>query len=182
MTGQAHEAGVFLESERLVLRRQRDDDVAFLVDLWSDPGVTRYLGGPRDRDRLRASLGETAADPDAERFDLWPVVEKATGRLVGHCGLLDKDVEGQDEIELVYVLAASVWGRGFATEIGRDLSRHAFDTMGLTRLIALIDPGNEASERTAARIGLRFERQVTRPGGALRKLYAIEGPAKSTQE
>jgi RimJ/RimL family protein N-acetyltransferase len=38
-----------LETERLILRVQQARDVPYLVDLWADPEVTRYLGGPRDR-------------------------------------------------------------------------------------------------------------------------------------
>jgi [ribosomal protein S5]-alanine N-acetyltransferase len=169
--------GTILETARLVLRRQRVDDVAFLVDLWSDADVTRHLGGPRDRERLRAAFAATAKDPEAERFDLWPVVAKATGRLVGHCGLLDKLVEGRDEIELVYVIAASEWKKGYATEIGRALCDHALRDVGLPRVIALIEPGNEASERTATAIGMRFQREVVRPGGERRRLYALGGDA-----
>jgi hypothetical protein len=38
-----------LETERLLLRRQTGDDIPALVALWSDPQVTRHLGGPRER-------------------------------------------------------------------------------------------------------------------------------------
>jgi len=182
VTVRDRDAEVILESERLVLRRQREHDVEFLVDLWTDPDVTRHLGAPRDREELRVLLEETAVDPYAERFDLWPVVEKATGLVVGHCGLLDKDVEGKTEIELVYVLAASAWGRGYATEIGSALCRYAFETMGLTRLIALIEPGNDASERAAMSIGMAFGREVVRPDGAARMLYAIDRLSRSLHE
>lgn len=58
---------IVLETERLILRRQRSRDVAALVDLWTDPEVTRFLGGPREPDQLRSSLEATAADPLAER-------------------------------------------------------------------------------------------------------------------
>jgi [ribosomal protein S5]-alanine N-acetyltransferase len=166
-------AGVIVETERLVLRRQTAGDIGFLVGLWSDPEVTRHLGGPRDRDALQKSFEQTAADPTADRFDLWPVVEKASGRLVGHCGLLDKDVEGRPEVEVVYVIAESEWRRGYASEAGRALCRHALEIMGLKRVIAMIEPGNEASERTAIAIGMRFQREVARPGGERRRLYAI---------
>jgi RimJ/RimL family protein N-acetyltransferase len=104
-----------LESERLQLRYQQAADVEALVDLWSDPEVTRYLGGPRDRAWLQSVFEETAAAPYAEAYDLWPVIEKETGRLVGHAGLLKKEVAGRAEIELTYVLAASAWGQGYAT-------------------------------------------------------------------
>ena len=97
-----------LETERLILRRQRSADVLFLTDLWADPQVTRFMGGPRERGWLQSVFEETAEAPYAERYDLWPVVEKGTGRVVGHCGLLDKEVEGRTEIELSYVLDSSV--------------------------------------------------------------------------
>jgi RimJ/RimL family protein N-acetyltransferase len=163
-----------LETERLILRRQQASDVTPLVELWADPEVTRYMGGPRDRERLQSVFEEAARDPYAERHDLWPVVEKETGQVVGQCGLLDKDVQGRDEIELAYTLALSAWGKGYATEIARALKRHAFEAMGIPRLIALIEPENLASERVAVKIGMRFDKEVVRPGGALRRLYVIE--------
>jgi RimJ/RimL family protein N-acetyltransferase len=129
------------------------------------------LGGPRDRDWLRGEFEETARAPFWERYDLWPLVEKETGEVVGHCGLLEKDVGGKSEIELTYVFARSAWGKGYATEIGRALKDYAFGELELERLIALIEPGNVASERVAQKIGMRFDREVIRPGGALRKVY-----------
>jgi len=164
---------IILETKRLILRYQQASDVVFLVDLWADPEVTRYMGGPRDRDWLQSGFEETAQDPYAERYDLWSVIEKETGQVVGHCGLLDKEVEGRTEIELIYVLASSAWGKGYATEMGQALKRYAFEEMGIGRLIALIELENTASERVALKIGMRFDRKVVRPGGALRKLYII---------
>jgi len=165
---------VILETERLILRRQQVSDIMPLVDLWADPEVTRYLGGPRDRDWLQSVFEETAQDPYAERYDLWPVIEKETGQVVGHCGPLEKEVEGRVEIELNYILVLSAQGKGFATEIGQALKHYAFERMGIERLIALIEPENGASERVALKIGMRFDREVVRPGGALRKLYIIK--------
>ena len=171
---------VILETEGLILRTHRAADVDALVELWSDPEVTRHLGGPRDRDWLRSVFEETARDPYAERYDLWPLIEKGSGQLVGHCGLLEKEVDGRPEIELTYVLARPAWGKGYATEIGRALVRYAFEGRGVARLIALIEPGNAASERVARKLGMRLEREIVRPGGEVRKLYiALHRPAQS---
>ncbi|MCA1799492.1 MAG: GNAT family N-acetyltransferase, partial [Xanthomonadaceae bacterium] len=49
------------------------------------------------------------------------------------------------------------WGRGFATEAAEALVVHARDVMGLTRVVAVIDPLNTASIRVAEKIGMRFE-------------------------
>ncbi len=172
---------IILETKRLILRYQQASDVAFLVALWADPEVTRCVGGPRDRERLRSVFEETARNPYAERYDLWPVIEVETGQLVGHCGLLDKEVEGRTEIELAYMLASSAWGKGYATEMGRALVRYAFEELGIERLIALIEPGNAASERVAVKIGMRMEREVIRPGGEVRKVYAVERGDRSDE-
>jgi RimJ/RimL family protein N-acetyltransferase len=165
-------SATILETQRLILRRLQPSDIEFLIGLWTDPQVTRYMGGPRESRWLQSVFEETARDPYAENYDLWPVVEKATGRLVGHCGLSEKEVEGKTEIELVYTLTPAAWGKGYATEIGQALMRLAFEKMGLERLIALIDPENAPSERVAIRLGMRFEKEVLRPGGAVRKVYA----------
>ncbi len=168
-----------LETERLILRLQRSADVEGLVDLWSDPAVTRYMGGPRERDWLRTEFEEVGRNPTAEQYDLWPVLEKESGQLVGNCGLLEKEVAGKAEIEMVYVFAASVWGKGYATEIGEALIRHATEVMGLERLISLIEPENAASERVAQKVGMHFDREVQRPGGSMRKVYVIESGKQS---
>ena len=165
---------IILETDRMILRFQQASDVEFLVDLWSNAEVTRYMGGPRDQDTLRSGFEETAKDPYAERFDLWPLIEKDSGQPVGHCGLLEKQVEGSIEIELVYVLAPTAWGKGYATEIGNALKRYAFGEMSIRRLIALIEPRNTPSEKVAVKIGMLLEKEVTRPGGGIRKMYVIE--------
>ncbi len=50
---------IILETERLILRLQQVSDIAPLVDLWTDPEVTRYIVGPRDRDWIQSALFKT---------------------------------------------------------------------------------------------------------------------------
>ena len=163
-----------LETERLFLRLQQQSDIPFLVDLWTDPEMTQYVGGPRDRDWLKTEFGSIASDPAAETYDLWPTFETESGRFAGYCGLLDKDLDGNTEIDLNYFIAPDFQGCGYATEIALALIRHAFGPMGLKRLIALIDPDNTASQRVALKTGLKFEKTIIRPGDVTRMLYVIE--------
>jgi ribosomal-protein-alanine N-acetyltransferase len=161
-----------LETERLLLRPLDVGDIDALIALWTDPHVTAFLGGPRNPEELRRTFREDLRKHPPDPFDLWPVIEKPSGSLVGHSGLLDKEVEGRQEVDLVYVFAPSVWGNGYATEIGRALMQCAFEQMSLKRLICLIDPKNEASGRVARRLGMRYEGLVLRPGGRTLQLYA----------
>jgi ribosomal-protein-alanine N-acetyltransferase len=161
-----------LKTKRLLLRPLQAADAESLARLWTDPEVTKFMGGPRDFETVRQTLlADARADPLPE-FDLWPVIEQATGRIIGHCGLLDKEVEGVTEIELIYVFAKDVWGKGYATEMAAAVKDYAFSQLGLKRIIALIDPENAASERVAEKVGLHFEKDVVRPEGETRRVYA----------
>ncbi len=164
---------IILETGRLQLRYLRHEDIPCLVNLWTDPEVTRYMGGPRDVETLRTNLADTAGNPLAEQFVLWPLEEKASGKVVGHCGILEKEVDGLTEYEMVYVLAKSSWGKGYATEIGRALITYAYHVRNINRLIALVEPENTASERVAIKVGMHLEKEVVRPGGGVRRVYAV---------
>ncbi len=167
---------VILETERLLLRYLKPQDIPFLVNLWTDPDVTRFMGGPRDVSTLQKNLTETAQNPLAEQFALWPLVEKSSGNLIGHCGLLAKDVGGVTEYEVIYVLAKSVWGKGYANEIGRALGTFAYHERGINRLVALVSPENTASERVALKMGMHLEKEIVRPEGGIRRVYAMYLP------
>jgi RimJ/RimL family protein N-acetyltransferase len=162
-----------LVTERLLLRGLQPSDIPALVQLWSDPEVTRFLGGPRQKDWLRDAFEGDLQELSPSTYDLWPVIDKATSQLVGHCGLLDKDVDGQSEIELVYVFATSAWGQGYATEMALALKDYAQEYLGLRRLVSLVAPENAASAKIAEKAGMFFEREVVRPGGKVLQLYAV---------
>ena len=169
-----HKSFIILETDRLLLKRLQPEDITYLIDLWTDPEVTHYLGGPRDKALLRSDFEETAKDPFIEQYDLWPVIKKENGKVIGHCGLLDKEVEGVTEIELDYVISSSEWGKGYGTEIARAIKRYAFIDLKIKRLIALIEPNNEASEKVAKNIGMHFDKEIIRPSGNPRKVYIVE--------
>jgi [ribosomal protein S5]-alanine N-acetyltransferase len=162
-----------LTTERLQLKYLQPADIKPLIDLWCDPAVTRFMGGARDRAKLEVIFEEDVKDSFAEKYDLWPVTEKDSCKVVGHCGLLDKEVAGEKEIELIYVFCTAVWGKGYAAEICQALIRYAFEELNVHRLIALIDPENKASEQVAVKVGMHFEKEVLRPGGSMKKVYMV---------
>ncbi|MDY0018824.1 MAG: GNAT family N-acetyltransferase [Anaerolineae bacterium] len=170
-----------IETERLLLRSMQPSDVPVLVQLWTDPDVTRHMGGPRDPDSLQKSIAKDLQNPDPGPFDLWPVVEKASGQVIGHCGLLDKEVDGATEVELVYVFSKEAWGKGYATEIALALKEYAQTSLNLSRLIALIDLENTASEHVAIKAGLHFEKETLRPSGIHMRVYATADEQDTVQ-
>ncbi|MFC1846513.1 GNAT family N-acetyltransferase [Chloroflexota bacterium] len=162
-----------LETDRLIIRSIQETDPALLADLWTDPDVTYYMGGPRNYKEVLNSFVEDAQINPPLNIDLWPVIEKVTGQIIGHCGIIDKDVEGKSEFEIIYVIAKSAWGRGYATEAAISVRDYAFRQLDLTRIIALIDPNNVNSERVAIKAGLQYEKDAIRHGGKTMKLFAL---------
>ncbi|MDM8527708.1 GNAT family N-acetyltransferase [Anaerolineales bacterium HSG24] len=164
---------ISIQTKRLHLRNIQPSDVPSLIELWQNPDVTRYMGGPREHDMLVKAFQDELSAEQFEPFDLWPVVERETGRVVGHCGLLEKTVDGQADIELTYLFHQTAWGKGYATEIGRALCSYAVEQHGLSRLIALIKPNNHASARVAEKIGFTLAQETMRDDGSVRLVYAI---------
>src|SRR5207302_7574479 len=153
---------VFLETERLVLRRFNEADVDHLVDLDSDPEVMRFLTGgtptPREviqNDILPAFLRSYERFPG---FGVWAATEKASGEFLGWFSFRPKDAASPDNVALGYRLRQAVWGRGYATEGSRALIRKGFTELGVQRVFATTYQDNLASRRVMEKAGLTLVR------------------------
>ena len=163
---------IITETPRLQLLAFTQENALFGFELWTDPQVMRYMGGPRDPERLQKFMEELLLDPTPQQFGFWTVVNRIINAPVGECGLIKKEVDGVDEIELVYLVAEKYWNKGYATEAAGALRDHGFNVMGLKRIVSLIDPENIASEKVAQKLGMRMERETIRPNGRTMLLYA----------
>ena len=153
---------VFLETERLVLRRFTGADLDLLVELDGDPEVMRYVTGgrPTSREELRDDV-LPAFLRYYERFPgygFWAAVEKATGQFLGWFHLRPPEGASPDEPELGYRLRRSAWGKGYATEGSRALIRVAFTELGARRVYAETMAVNLGSRRVMEKAGLRHVR------------------------
>ena len=163
-----------LETERLLMRRLAWGDLDALHALYRDEEIRRYFPeGVLTLDETREELDWFRnGHPEHPQLGLWATIHKPTGAFIGRCGLLPWTIDGVDEVEIAYLIAKLFWRRGLGAEAAQALVRYGFGTLGLPRLIALIDPRHEASIRTAMRAGLRFEREVE-VEGVRSALYAI---------
>ncbi len=167
-----------MNTKRLKLRPIKQEDVERIVELWTDPRVTEHLGGPKDADLVRGYSVALAIDPEAvfeEDGDRWwSVCLRDSEEWIGKCGLLAKEVENEDEIELSYFFLPSAWGNGYATEAARRIAEYAFEELLLSALIALINPGNVPSAKVAARLGMSKEKTIIRSEDTVRDVYRLK--------
>jgi len=140
-----------IETERLVLRLPGDTDLEPMAEMSADPEVMRYLGGAIDRDAVWRVLATMIGHWALRGFGTFTALERATGKVIGRIGLLEP--EGWPAKELSWVLARPAWGRGYASEAARAVLAREIPRLGADRVISLIDPDNERSQRTAHRLG-----------------------------
>ncbi len=153
---------IFLETERLVLRRFTEADVGNLFDLDGDPEVMRFLTGgkstPRDLIENETLPRFLAYYERSERFGFWAAIEKSAGAFLGWFAFHPPEGGGSDEVELGYRLEKSSWGKGYATEGSRALIRKGFTELGVRRVFAQTMAVNTASRRVMEKAGLAYAR------------------------
>jgi [ribosomal protein S5]-alanine N-acetyltransferase len=162
----------WLTTKRLGLRRFTAGDADWLVSLYADPLVTRYLGGIKDRAAVEELLDRRFLRYYDEHpgLGIWMTVERASGRQVGFHLL--NHIQGETIIQIGFTLITPAWGMGIGTEMAVALLRYGFVDLSLPRIVGMASLGNLASQRVLQKIGLhrRGERAFPHPA------YASEGP------
>jgi len=148
-----------IETERLLLRRFRPDDLDELAKLFADPDVMRYVGNgqPIDRNEAERALRSIINHWERHGFGRWAVVDKQSNEFIGFGGLRSLF----DTPEVVYHFSKENWGKGLATELARASLRFGFEDRGFDRIVAVAKPENRASIHVMQKLGMRFEMKTS---------------------
>jgi RimJ/RimL family protein N-acetyltransferase len=154
-----------LRTRRLSLRPLTGGDIGALLTYRADEEVCRYLPfEPMTRTDIEQHLAwrwdGTWLTDEGQQLRLG-VELAATGELVGDVVLFWHSRKHRGG-EIGYVLHPGFQAHGYATEAARAVLSLGFDGLGLHRIVARIDERNEASARTARRLGMRQEARLVR--------------------
>ena len=148
-----------LESERLLFRPHLITDLEDFCAMEMDADVRRYVGGyPRSREAAEQRFPKHQSEKmDPDRLSLLATVLKAEEVYIGRCGLYPHfNPEGETipgEGKLAFYIAPKYWGQGFATEAGRAFIQFGFNELALTRIVAAVMEGNDASLHVLQKLG-----------------------------
>ena len=165
--------GSEVETERLLLRLWRPDDLDQLAHVFSKEPVWRYpfrrgWTGQETEEFLNRKIDEW----QHRGFSQWAVEVKAEKQLIGFLGLAPPEFlpEVMPAVEVGWRLDPGWWGRGLATEGGRAALKYAFETLNLAEVVSIYEPENLASGRVMERLGMKRFIDTTHPslGVALR--------------
>ena len=161
-----------IETERLLLRKMKEEDAEALLDIFSDPIAMRYFGVIFDRPRMDKWVRDNLEHEKQHGFSLLSVILKDNGEVIGDCGLETDKIDGQTMVGLGFDFRRLYWGKGYATEAARAVLKYGFTHFEFDRISGWIDPENAPSQRVAERIGMTVDRYVIR-GGKKYALYCI---------
>jgi len=155
-----------IETERLVLRHWRKDDLRPWLEVMQRPETNRFLGSaaitPEDLwRRLSAAVGSWSL----MGFGGWAVTHRDSDQVIGNVGFFNawRDLEpvfGEDP-EMGWIFSPDVQGHGYAMEAGRAALGWAQESLAPTAMWAIIAPGNEPSIRLARKLGFEPVHETT---------------------
>lgn len=142
-----------LETERLLVRETKVEDVDCFYRIYAEPSVTEYMENLfEDRDEEIAYIREYIKTVYAfYGYGMWTVLEKESGEVIGRVGLSRR--EGFSLPELGFVIGLPWQGRGYAFEVCSAILRYAGKELSMERVQVLTQPENEKSLRLCEKLG-----------------------------
>lgn len=153
---------ITLHTERLILRPWLTEDYELFYKMSVNPLVSEFLPPFANEKESDAFVDHLRSDFAHKGWGFWVVENKESGRFMGISGIHEPGPEfgvGYPCIELGWRLAPEYWGKGFATEAGKEILRFAFVNLVLSSVISFIAKDNKRSIAVAQRLGMSFERQ-----------------------
>jgi RimJ/RimL family protein N-acetyltransferase len=159
--------GAGIRDGDLVLRQPREEDIDAIAPAFADPEL-REAGNLPDfgRRELLETLPHLPALAASGRLLPLVVADTTNGEILGGGTLHHLDAE-RAIVEIGYWLYPQARGQGLATRIARRLAEHAF-SLGVERVEAYVNVGNDASNRVLERAGFTRE-------GVVRSLPVPDG-------
>lgn len=169
-----------LRTLRLTLRELAPQDADALSRILSDPETMRYYPAPYDRAGVEGWIDRNIQRYQDDGVGLWTMELTETCEVIGDCGILLQEVDGERLYEIGYHLRRDFWGQGLATEAAVACRDWAFENLKTERMISLIRPENMPSRRVAERNGMTIWKEVDWRGFR-HCVYSVEKTAVSSK-
>lgn len=145
-------------ASRLTYRRPHASDVQRLFAIYGDPQTNLFnpVGPLASLEVAQRLLDHWLAQWASQGYGWWAIARvEAPDHIIGFGGIAPMDYLTQRRINLGYRFAVQAWGQGYATELGRDALKLAFETLGLPEVFGLVRPDHAASIRVLEKIGMQ---------------------------
>jgi len=147
------------DTDRLVLRSWREDDLAPFAAMNADPVVMEHFPSTLTRQESDALVVRITAQLDDLGYGLWALEVRDSGEFVGFTGLALQTFPAHftPAVEVGWRLKQSAWGHGYATEAALAALDYAFSVAELDEIVSMTAVTNVRSQRVMQRIGMTHD-------------------------
>ncbi|MDR1796037.1 MAG: GNAT family N-acetyltransferase [Clostridiales Family XIII bacterium] len=149
---------IITETNRLVLRELSHEDLPAMRNIFCDAETMAVFGGAWSNEECLARLEKQLQSYRDNGFGRWAVILKATGKVIGLCGLQYFDTDTETVPEIGYFFNHMFWHKGYATEAAVACKHYAFDILGFEEVYSIMLGVNYASMNVAIRNGMLVRR------------------------
>jgi RimJ/RimL family protein N-acetyltransferase len=145
---------LLIQTERLLLRRWKEEDREPFYRLNSDPLVMEFMPARLTRPESDQLVDRITEHFRERNFGLYAAELRENRSFIGYVGLAVPSFEASFTpcVEIGWRLSAEYWGRGLATEGARAVVKHAFGELGLDEIVSFTVPENVRSRRVMEKI------------------------------
>jgi len=145
-----------ISTERLYFREFTLEDAQLLVNLNSDPRVTKYTekGSITTLEEAIKRLQTDILPQYGNKLGRWAVFLKTNNEFIGWCGV--KYIEKENIYTLGYRFFPQHWGKGYATEAAKASLEYATNVLGIKNIVAKAMKENTASIRVMKKLGMIY--------------------------
>jgi len=150
------------ETDRMLFRKIDLTDFNAWLEFFEDTRSFQYWISEREDPKVECGKWYQKQFQRYERSSggMNALIEKSTGSLIGHAGLLVQVVDGIEELEVAYSLVPQHWNKGFATEAALKCKKFAFENNVSSSVISIISLTNLPSANVAMKNGMTLDRQT----------------------
>ncbi|WP_418603417.1 GNAT family N-acetyltransferase [Hwangdonia sp.] len=143
-----------IETDRLILRKLKIEDVPLLHDILGDKKTMIYYPAPYEIDEVIQWINKSIQSYAENGFGLWAVILKGSNEFIGQCGISLQNINGNIVPEIGYHIKQSFWNNAYATEAARASLNYGFKTLRLSEIFIHTYIKNIPSQRVAEKIGM----------------------------
>ncbi|HEX6293323.1 MAG TPA: GNAT family N-acetyltransferase [Herpetosiphonaceae bacterium] len=164
-----------LETRRTIIRPYTEADIDRVMPIFTDPTTMVFWPQPFTADAVAAWVRRSIELFATAGIGRMLVEHRETGAPMGDCGIVQAEINGQQEYDLGYIIDHRFWRQGYGTECARACLDDGIQRLGLKRVVANMPHDHTASMRVAEKLGMQREATFHNPRNRniLTYLYAI---------
>lgn len=150
-----------LETNRIILRQWKQEDLPVFAELNSDPEVMKYFPKVLNRKESDEVAQGCQSLISEKGWGFWAAQLKSSNKFIGFVGLHNPKpiLPFAPCVEIGWRLHKSYWGHGYATEAAHKALSYSFEKLGLSEVVSFTTVSNVRSRAVMERLGFQNTNQ-----------------------